>query len=83
MVTGAPVSKIFPGKGVQLATGEMIESSVVVANCDPQTCLKLLEDRVENSWKSKVNQVPIEGCVVKINVALSELPNFKSRPGFK
>lgn len=77
----APVSKIFPGEGVQLASGEILKSPIVIANCDPKTCLKLLEERAENSWKTKVNGVPIEGCVVKINVALTELPNFKSRPG--
>ena len=32
-------------------------------------------------WKASVERVPIEGCTVKLNVLLRELPNFMARPG--
>ena len=33
------------------------------------------------AWRARVESVPIEGCTVKLNVLLSELPNFTARPG--
>jgi phytoene dehydrogenase-like protein len=32
-------------------------------------------------WRERVERVPIEGCTVKLNVHLRELPNFTARPG--
>jgi phytoene dehydrogenase-like protein len=32
-------------------------------------------------WRQRVEQIPIEGCTVKVNVLLRELPNFTARPG--
>ena len=41
----------------------------------------MLDEAADPVWKAKVDSVPIEGCTVKLNVLLSELPNFTSRPG--
>jgi phytoene dehydrogenase-like protein len=41
----------------------------------------LLGDGADAGWKARVEAVPIEGCTVKLNVLLNELPNFKARPG--
>src|SRR6202012_2351878 len=32
-------------------------------------------------FREKVNHLPIEGCTVKLNVLLRELPDFVARPG--
>jgi phytoene dehydrogenase-like protein len=41
----------------------------------------LLGGAADAAWKARVESVPIEGCTVKLNVLLGELPNFKARPG--
>ena len=33
------------------------------------------------AWRERVESIPIEGCTVKLNVLLRELPNFTARPG--
>ena len=41
----------------------------------------MLDNAADPAWKAQVESVPIEGCTVKLNVLLRELPNFTSRPG--
>lgn len=79
--TGLPVAEIMPGEGVRLQCGTRMQSKVVVCNADPNVALKLLGNHAEGNWARKVQGVPMKGCTVKLNVALRELPNFKSRPG--
>ena len=43
--------------------------------------LRLLGDAVDAQWRRDVEAVPIEGVTVKVNMTLSELPNFRARPG--
>jgi phytoene dehydrogenase-like protein len=43
--------------------------------------MRLLGAAVDPGWRSQVERVPIEGCTVKLNVHLRELPNFIARPG--
>ncbi|MGC2298208.1 MAG: NAD(P)/FAD-dependent oxidoreductase, partial [Acidobacteriaceae bacterium] len=62
-------------------SGEKIAARVVVSNADPRVTLRLLGGTADSAWKAKVEGVPIEGCTVKLNVLLRELPNFKARPG--
>ncbi|HKF49799.1 MAG TPA: NAD(P)/FAD-dependent oxidoreductase [Terracidiphilus sp.] len=81
VVSGVPVAEIVPSKGVRLEGGERIAARVVVSNADPRTTLRLLGDRTEVAWRAQVERVPIEGCTVKLNVHLRELPNFTARPG--
>ncbi|HEV3163365.1 MAG TPA: NAD(P)/FAD-dependent oxidoreductase [Isosphaeraceae bacterium] len=80
IATDVPVSRIVPGQGVVLAGGERIDAPVVVSNADPRTTLGLLA-AADPSWAARVESIPMIGCTAKINVALSELPNFKARPG--
>lgn len=84
--TEAPVEKILiengRAKGVVLAGGEELRAPVVVTACHPQiTFLQQIERNelpdefvrdIEN-WKSRSG-------TVKINLALSELPNFIADP---
>ena len=81
VASGVPVAEILPGEGVRLEGGERIAAKVVVSNADPRVTLRLLGDAAEQEWKAKVESVPIEGCTVKLNVLLRELPNFTALPG--
>ncbi len=78
---GVGVAEIVPGEGIRLESGERIAAPVVVSNADPRVTLGLLGGAVDGAWKARVESVPIEGCTVKLNVLLRELPNFKGRPG--
>lgn len=79
--TGIAVAAIHPGEGVELEGGERIRARVVISNADPRVTLRLLGKDADEGWRQQVESVPIEGCTVKLNVLLRELPNFKARPG--
>ncbi|MFZ0271413.1 MAG: NAD(P)/FAD-dependent oxidoreductase [Acidobacteriaceae bacterium] len=81
VASGVGVAEIVPGEGVRLEGGERIPAQVVVSNADPRVTLRLLGGAVDATWKARVEEIPIEGCTVKLNVLLRELPNFKARPG--
>lgn len=81
IATGVCVARILPGEGVELAGGERIGGRIVVSNADPVVTSRLLGEGADSSWRSQVDSIPIEGCTVKANVLLRELPNFRSRPG--
>ncbi len=81
VASGVPVVQIVPGEGVVLEGGERIRAAVVVSNADPRRTLKMLGQDADGGWKAAVERVPIEGCTVKLNVLLRELPNFVARPG--
>ena len=81
VAAGVPVSAILPGEGVLLQSGERIASPIVVSNADPRTTLRLLGSAADRSWRTRVEAIPIEGCTLKMNVLLKELPNFRARPG--
>jgi len=81
VVSGVSVAKIAPGEGIELEGGERIRARVVISNADPRRTLRLLGDAADQGWRAQVERVPIEGCTVKLNVHLRELPNFTARPG--
>jgi phytoene dehydrogenase-like protein len=81
VATEVAVEKIVPGEGVQLESGEFIAAPVVISNADPRRTLRMLGDAADTKWRAQVEEIPIEGCTVKLNVLLSELPNFTARPG--
>jgi phytoene dehydrogenase-like protein len=81
VVSGVPVARIVPGEGVELEGGERIRARVVVSNADPRRTLALLGEEADAGWRAQVELVPMEGCTVKLNVHLRELPNFTARPG--
>ena len=81
VATGVPVRGIVPGEGVTLEDGAVIRAPVVVSNADPRQTLRLLGAAADPAWQARVEQIPIEGCTVKINVLLRELPDFRARPG--
>jgi phytoene dehydrogenase-like protein len=81
IAAGLPVAQILPGEGVLLEGGERIAAPVVISNADPRLTSTMLGDAADHAWREQVESVPIEGCTVKLNVLLSELPNFAARPG--
>ena len=81
VVSGVPVAKIMPGEGIELEGGERIAARTIVSNADPRQTLRLLGAEADSGWREQVERVPIEGCTVKLNVHLRELPNFTARPG--
>jgi phytoene dehydrogenase-like protein len=81
VAAGIPVSRILPGEGVLLEGGERIAAPIVISNADPIRTLGMLDSSADAAWAEKVRSVPIEGCTVKLNVLLRELPNFIARPG--
>jgi phytoene dehydrogenase-like protein len=81
VVSGVPVARIVPGEGVLLEGGERIQARTIISNADPRRTLSMLGETADTAWRARVEQVPIEGCTVKLNVHLRELPNFTARPG--
>jgi phytoene dehydrogenase-like protein len=81
IATGVPVERIIPGEGVQLASGKRVNAQHVISNADPATTLRLLGSAADSTWAAQVRAMPTAGITVKVNLRLSELPNFTARPG--
>jgi phytoene dehydrogenase-like protein len=83
----APVQRITVSggrvRGVVLETGEEIEAPIVASNLDPHvTFLKLLgEDDLDPDFRESIRRFRIEGTSLKINLALSGVPDFAALPG--
>ncbi|HVL91594.1 MAG TPA: NAD(P)/FAD-dependent oxidoreductase [Actinomycetota bacterium] len=83
----SPVSRIVTGggrvRGVTLADGTMIEAPLVLSNATPAVTFgTLLDDGVlPPSFAERVASWQYEGAVVKVNLALRELPSFSMLPG--
>ena len=84
--TGSPVARVLikndRATGVALASGEEIAAKLVVSNADPKrTFLKLVgETNLESDFAAAVRALKMEGCSMKINLALDGLPNFSCLP---
>ena len=81
IATGVAVEEINPGQCVRLKTGERINAPVIVSNADPVVTLRLLGKTAATDFREKVEHLAIQGCTVKLNVLLRELPDFLARPG--
>lgn len=69
--------------GVQLLNGERIAAKAVASNATPAvTFLQLLEaGALPENFRTAVSRIDYASAVMKINLALSELPDFLARPG--
>lgn len=69
--------------GVTLASGEELESKVVVSNADPRrTLLGLLDPiELEPGFLARIRNYRSAGTVAKVNLALSGLPSFAADSG--
>jgi phytoene dehydrogenase-like protein len=81
IASGVAVAEILPGEGVVLESGERIHAPVIISNADPVRTLAMLGPSADTAWRKRIEQIPIQGCTVKLNVLLSALPDFLSRPG--
>jgi phytoene dehydrogenase-like protein len=83
----APVKKISVSenraRGVVLATGEEIDADLVASNLDPHaTFLRLLEESdLDPEFRDSIRHFRTEGTSLKMNLALSGLPDFRALPG--
>jgi phytoene dehydrogenase-like protein len=66
--------------GVALTTGEEITASVVLSNADPKhTYLTLVpESEISDDYRRAIAGIKIDSPVMKINMAVEELPWFKA-----
>src|SRR5579885_2607962 len=79
--TGLPVLRIIPGVGVELLEGGRITAPIIVSNADPKSTAFMLGPDCDPEWRKRVDAVPMKGCTLKVNAALSDLPDFTARPG--
>ncbi|HUR40403.1 MAG TPA: NAD(P)/FAD-dependent oxidoreductase [Verrucomicrobiae bacterium] len=85
--TGAPVARIevLGGRvaGVRLANGELLAATAVASSADAHvTFEKLLEpDHLPPKFREAVARIDYASASMKINLALSELPDFSCCPG--
>jgi phytoene dehydrogenase-like protein len=82
--TGAGVARILSrgGRvtGVALDGGTEIAARCVVSNAHPRALLGLLDD-VPGEWREPFTHYQSESATFRMNVALSELPDFSALPG--
>ncbi len=82
--TSAEVAKVRVrhgrADGVILASGEEIGAKVVLSNADPvRTYLGLVEDAdLPVEYRNAISAIKIDSPVMKINLAVSELPKFRA-----
>jgi phytoene dehydrogenase-like protein len=74
--TGAPVRTIHPGQGVELEDGTAIAARTVVCNADARRALTMLDGNAPADFRARVEAVPMQSPVLKVNFALSGLPQF-------
>jgi phytoene dehydrogenase-like protein len=85
--TGARVERILvreeTANGVVLESGEEIHADVVVSNLDPKVTFLRLMDRKDlpGEFLSSIESYQCTGPSMKMNLALSDLPDFTALPG--
>jgi phytoene dehydrogenase-like protein len=69
--------------GARMSNGMTVRARYVLSNADPKTTyLDLTPDgALPSEFTQFVRDWKSEGCVLKVNMALSELPDFIARPG--
>jgi phytoene dehydrogenase-like protein len=86
-ITGEPVARIVVEggrtRGVELTNGEMIEAPTVVSAVDPKiTYLGLMdEEHLDAEFVQQIRNYKMKGATTKVNLVLSELPDFTALPG--
>jgi phytoene dehydrogenase-like protein len=77
LAAGVPVARIVPGEGVVLESGEVIRARRVLSNADPKRMLGMLPpEAVPSDYRERLEGWEVRSPVVKVNAALSKLPNF-------
>jgi phytoene dehydrogenase-like protein len=85
--TDASVARILvengTATGVVLAGGEELRASIVISNAHPQITFLRLIDRADlpGEFVRDIEGYDTRSGTVKVNLAISELPDFRSHPG--
>lgn len=85
--TAAPVAEVMVengrATGVRLASGAAIEAKAVAANVGPKLLFRDLvpADALEADVRARFLGIKTGSGTFRMNVALSELPDFRCRPG--
>ena len=80
--TGAPVTEVIvdggTARGVRLASGEEIRSSIVVSNADPKRTFTTLfrAGEIDDETLKRVKRWKTRACSLKVLAAISELPDL-------
>ena len=82
--TGTGVARVLEragrATGVVLDGGDEVAARCVVSNAHPRVLMKLLGD-VPGAWREPFEHYQSESATLRMNVALSELPDFTCLPG--
>lgn len=83
ILVGAPVEEILADGGVRLEGGRVVRAEVVVSGADPKTTFLRLapSGALDASFVEHVESWRAPGCVLKVNMALSEAPQFAELRG--
>lgn len=70
-------------RGVVLRSGEEFDAPLIASNLDPKrTFLSLVDQRhLDAEFLDQIHKYRCEGTSIKINLAVSALPNFRALPG--
>jgi phytoene dehydrogenase-like protein len=85
--TEAPVARVLVkagrAAGVELEDGQVIEGARVVANVNPKLLFERLveAEHVPADFRARIAAYRCGSGTFRMNVALSELPDFAARPG--
>jgi phytoene dehydrogenase-like protein len=83
----APVAKILAhngrAEGVRLESGEEFRASAILSNADPKRTFQRFcaDAHLDADFLKRIGEFKTESAVVKLNVALKELPSFRVLPG--
>jgi phytoene dehydrogenase-like protein len=83
---GVPVAAVRPGEGVELEDGTLIRARSVISNADPKRLLGMLNagganGDVPEAFRDRLDDWKVRSPVVKVNVALTELPRWTAAGG--
>ena len=82
--TGKGVARVVTrdgrARGVTLDNGDTVEARCVVSNAHPRALLGLV-DEPSAPWREPFGNYQSESATLRMNVALSELPDFSCLPG--
>ena len=85
--TNAPVEKILihdgRAEGVRLENGEELRAKAVLSNAEAKrTFLQFCADaELDKGFLKRIAHFKTDSAVIKLNIALKELPSFKCLPG--
>jgi len=81
IVLETPVAAVLPDEGVLLQDGTRLLAAAVISNADPQSTLDLCRDSAPAEFVRRIDGWRMEGPVIKVNCALSRLPQFTATGG--